>query len=379
MTTSIGMSAATRLPETPKKPWTVLFYGSADNLLSPYQLQNLKDMEAVGSTDQVNIVTQYDAWERGATRRLMVKGDAPAGELASPVVQDLGQVNMAKPETLSEFIKWGMETYPAEHYMVVMAGFGNGWSSNLIDVGDRSVMELSDLHQAFQSAREATSTKIDVLAFDAELMGMAEVAHELRDDASYLVVSPHTEKKERWPYTPVLSTAFPQSQDGGPQAVALAPVDVAKALVTATAERPKSVPSMAAYDLSQEPHLAEGIRNLSTAIQASGISNETVRRIKTDSQHYLIESYLDLHHLCTQIINEPSSEAGLRAAAVECQQAVDDMVVAERHSKWLKHSHGVSIETQWGYPQYADLPFSKETQWNLAQERLGQGDKAPVP
>lgn len=367
MTTSIGMSPATRLPETPKKPWTVLFYGSADNLLSPYQLQNLKDMEAVGSSDQVNIVTQYDAWEQGATRRLMVKGDAPAGKLASPVVEDLGQVNMAKPETLSDFIKWGMEKYPAEHYMVVMAGFGNGWSSNLIDVGDRSVMELSDLHQAFQSAREATSNKIDVLAFDAEMMGMAEVAHELRDDASYLVVSPHTEKKDRWPYTPVLSTAFPQGQ-------APAPVDVAKALVTATAERPKSVPSMAAYDLSQEPHLAESIRNLSTEIQASGMSSETVRRLKTDSQHYLIESYLDLHDLCTQIINESSSEADLRDAAVACQKAVDEMVVAERHSKWLKHAHGVSIETQWGYPQYAELPFSKETQWNLAQERLGQGD-----
>ena len=363
------ISVAPHACEPQKKPWTVLYYGSGDNLLSPYMQQNLKDMEAVGSTDQVNIVTQFDAENQGATRRLMLKGDAPAGALASPVVEDLGQTNMARPETLSDFIKWGVEKYPADHYMVVMAGFGNGWSGAMIDVGDRTLMSLPDIHQALQSAQAATGKKIDVLGFDAELMGMAEVAHELRDDAGYLVASEHSEKKERWSYASALSTAFPQisASCGAP-----APVDVAKAFVTGTADRPKGVPTMAAYDLRQEPRLAHSIRSLSAAIQASSLSGEAVGRLKADTQHYLIPSYVDLHDLCTRIVEEPAAEPKLKAAAIECQQAIAGMVIAERHSKWLRHSHGVSIDLQYGYPDYAAMRFAQDTQWNAAQDRLAR-------
>lgn len=365
----MSMSVAPRAGEPQKKPWTVLYYGSGDNLLTPYMHQNLKDMEAVGSTDQVNIVTQFDAENQGATRRLMLKGDAPAGVLASPVVEALGQTNMARPETLSDFIKWGVEHYPAEHYMVVMAGFANGWSGAMLDVGDHSLMSLPEIHQALSSAREATGTKIDVLGFDAEFMGMAEVAHELSDDAHYLVASQHSEKKERWSYASLLSTAFPLASGrcGGP-----APEEVAKAVVTGTADRPKGVPTMAAYDMSHEPRLAEGIRSLSEAIQASSLSKEAVERIKADTQHYLIDSYVDLHDLCTRILDEPTSEPRLKAAAIECQQAIAGFVIAERHSKWLRHSHGVSIDLQYGYPDYAAMRFAQDTQWNAAQDRLAR-------
>lgn len=43
--------------------WTIIYYGAADNDLEPFMIGDLMEMQAIGSTDAVNIVVQFDRAE----------------------------------------------------------------------------------------------------------------------------------------------------------------------------------------------------------------------------------------------------------------------------------------------------------------------------
>jgi len=43
--------------------WTIIYYGAADNDLEPFLIGDLMEMQAVGSTDDVNVVVQFDRAE----------------------------------------------------------------------------------------------------------------------------------------------------------------------------------------------------------------------------------------------------------------------------------------------------------------------------
>ena len=43
------------------------------------------------------------------------------------LVGDIGEVNMGDPNTLTDFVKWGLETFPARHTALVLWDHGGGW------------------------------------------------------------------------------------------------------------------------------------------------------------------------------------------------------------------------------------------------------------
>ena len=57
------------------KEWTVMVFINGHNNLSPYALKDLNEMEMVGSTDQINLVTQWASMESETTKRMLMKMD----------------------------------------------------------------------------------------------------------------------------------------------------------------------------------------------------------------------------------------------------------------------------------------------------------------
>ena len=113
-----------------KAKWTVLNYCAADNNLYAYIYDDAASMEKIGSNNSVQLVTQLDHRGAGANR-FRVEQDRQSGPEAdkridSPVLKSLGPVNMSDPKTLSDFITWGIKSFPAEHYMLVIADHGKG-------------------------------------------------------------------------------------------------------------------------------------------------------------------------------------------------------------------------------------------------------------
>jgi hypothetical protein len=108
--------------------WTVLVYLAGDNgrILSSLEgegVADLAEMKQVGSSEAVQIAAQFDAGDRGCRRYHLSKG----GALANDTVQDLGDTNSGDAQSLIDFITWGVRSFPAQRYVLVLWNHGSGW------------------------------------------------------------------------------------------------------------------------------------------------------------------------------------------------------------------------------------------------------------
>ena len=93
------------------------------------------EMEMVGSSDQVNIVVQvariagYNSsdgdWE--TSRRYFITKDDNIDRISSPVLLDLGKVDMGDYRNVIAFGKWAKAAYPARKAMLIIWDHGTGW------------------------------------------------------------------------------------------------------------------------------------------------------------------------------------------------------------------------------------------------------------
>ena len=80
----------------PPKKWTVLLYSAADNNLHPYMVDDVAELETVGSDAQTDVVVQIDhGREGGGAERLKVEKfvrdqENPHGPVQSPVLEKMG-------------------------------------------------------------------------------------------------------------------------------------------------------------------------------------------------------------------------------------------------------------------------------------------------
>jgi hypothetical protein len=121
--------------------WTVLVYFAADNDLEEMAYQNLQSMKKVGSTNKVNIVAQLDTRLVGRTFRFLLRGAETTLDEDS-LNPPLGEVNTGDPKELTNFIVWGMESFPADHYMLILWGHGEGFEDQ--DHADRVAARTID-------------------------------------------------------------------------------------------------------------------------------------------------------------------------------------------------------------------------------------------
>ncbi|HNY66431.1 MAG TPA: clostripain-related cysteine peptidase [Deltaproteobacteria bacterium] len=203
--------------ESGSASWTYMIYMAADNSLSNFAENDINEMESVASYPEVNVVVQAefkyidpvttpgipDATVRG---RVAHDGDLQA---MGSWYTGLGDLDMADPDTLTEFITWAAGTYPADRYALVLWSHGMGWKNGaaeaatkgMITDGTSPAMPLGVLSRAVR----ASGVHFDVINFDTCLMGMYEVAYEFRDLASYLVFSEEEYPANGDPYHTILT------------------------------------------------------------------------------------------------------------------------------------------------------------------------------
>lgn len=245
------------------KDWTVLVYMAADNDLIPYAQLNLYELEAQepggggrsASTERTDVVVQLDTpGPRGLRRLHMLPvgeryDDAltltelaarPEAALKSPLVAQLPEGGSPEAD-LRSFLSWGVRSYPAQHYMIVAWGHGQGWAAAqspplgpgadrvrslpllanvpqpaddpfagrfrggvLFDWSPPGFVDIPALHAALKEVKTTLGRPIDVYALDACLMQTVEVATELRDTARFVVSSAYLQDFVGLPYRALL-------------------------------------------------------------------------------------------------------------------------------------------------------------------------------
>jgi hypothetical protein len=256
------------------KPWTILYYLAGNNDISQDMILKTARLEQAGSNEQLNIAVQMAQPEKspypGVTRFKIEKNPNPVNipdlkstpsqvyhngkpvsrqelpKLVSPPLAKLEGAAMNDPQTLSDFVKWGMKSFPARHYLVVIMDHGYGFLGTVEDNHQDKVLSLPEIKHALTEAQTSTGKKIDILGMDSCLMQQAETAYELKDNAKFLLASEEVE----------YPLGMPEGKMAGRLQQALAegevcPEKAAQLLVDEAGKFPAAIKTMSAVDLRQ--------------------------------------------------------------------------------------------------------------------------------
>jgi len=381
---SISLTGCFLFPPRDNTPeWTVMIYLDADNSLESAGINDINEMEMVGSTADVNIVVQADRipgydisnsdWTN--TRRYYITQDSNP-ILINSEFNDLGELNMGEPQTLIDFTNWAIINYPAKKYLLVIWNHGGGFRSLSLtkDIawddtsgGDRITM--SELKYALSAISTQMGKNIDIVGMDACLMAMTEVAYQIKDYADILVASEENEPGDGWPYDTILGELVGNPLISSGQLA----VDIVDKYIFSYSY---GNVTLSAIDLSRMNTLATQLSNLALAVMSDTLTPKNIY-INTAyySQYYGDPDFIDLYDFCNQLLAY-SNSLEVKNIALNIQQTLNYAVIKSGYSGGsVSGSKGLSIYFPWYYAynsnKYHSTNFAQDTFWDEMLLSLG--------
>ena len=399
--TSTPWPTAINAGQNSGQKWLVMMYQDADDpALERDIMMDLNEMEMIGSTDQVVIVSQVDRYRGGysgdgnwdSTRRYLVTYDNDLNNLGSELLMDLGEKNMGDANTLTDFLTWAIKTYPADKHILIMSDHGMGWPGGWSDPNpaqrDRSsnapltsamkddIIYLNELEVALDNTIQATGiNKFDLIGLDACLMSQMEVYTALEPYAHYAVASEETEPGLGWAYSAFLSLMV-YNPDVTTEEVAANIVesyisqdqrvvdDQARADFLAQnssgggwyvnrmsaqqlATQLEQNITLTAVNLEKLPELLDAVNQFSYHMQS--LDQRAVAQARSYAQSYtsifgsnVPPSFIDLGHFAA-LTYKYSGDNATRQQANNILSALSKVIVAEKHGPSKPGSTGIAI------------------------------------
>ena len=197
---------------------TLLIYMANNNNLENFAIEEIERIKEYSYASKMNIVVQYGreyGIELTTVRSLIKDGEEKE--------TDLGVTNTGDPTVLKHFIEESTKAYPADKTILILWSHGSGIDDfdgynekierkpyfvpidEIEDIAfghDEQARDFLD-NLELQKALD-TSVKLDLLGFDACLMGMIEIAYQLRNQTEVMISSQHLEPVLGWDYTRIL-------------------------------------------------------------------------------------------------------------------------------------------------------------------------------
>jgi hypothetical protein len=363
------------------KEWTIMVYMNADNDLETYGIQDLNEMEYGGGSNsyrnvvvQIDRISGYDTSNGNWTtcRRYYVTNDASnSSTIVSTLIQDIGEVDMGNPNTLVSFAQWAIQNYPANKYFLVLWDHGDGWyksgedsplfkgvSVDMSSSNSEINVYNGELANALSSIKSYLGRNLDIIGFDACLMGMIEVMDVCRNYANYFVGSEETEAADGWYYTGFLNT-----MNSNPT---ISPADLAKAVVNAAT----GLSTLASIDLTKVGTVVSYLNTFAQELinarnQGYGSAISTAR---SNSKSFYISDHIDLYMFANNIYNNTSLPSTLRTAASNVMSAITSALLNYKNASSYSSCRGFAIyypaSTSSYNTNYNYLPIASSTKWD---------------
>ena len=398
-------------PEThqAKAEWLIMVYAAADNILDNGIVDDIKEMQTIGSSEAIKMVALLDRSEEGEgwsdTRRFEVLNPDDIGgknswDTSLSTCTEMGELNMGNPTNLSDFVKWAQDTYPAERSMLVFNNHGGGWRdhfSRAVNASTRGPMQsktfgLASLSRAicwddtddndFLESREIRTAlercgPLTIIGCDACQMAMIEVAYEWHNVAGYLVTSELFEPYDGWPYDTIM-----KALDANPAMTTEAFVGEITQLYGASYTNEDTITTQSGIDLTKVVPLVAAVdsvaKNLSDHVDANQSLPATFKE-RFSTATFRGNNFLDLDAMMESIVNSPGFGEDLVDAAKLARDRFRKAVVAN-HST-LPRFRGLSIHA--GFTVESDdytadiIRFAADTQWDECLLKLRPLYKPP--
>jgi len=343
------------------KNWTIMVYISADDVLANFAVDSLNQLRQAAPDDGDKVIALFDPNDGNKQTFLYRFESTNKAKPLSDIAKPQGELNMADPKTLSDFVKDASEplSEPKDrHYCLILWGHG---TELLLDrdpgtTGER-YLTPAKLKSALDNTRFNKENKLDFIAFDACSMSMVEVASALQGCAQYMIASQDEVPDVSFPYARIVEGL--RGRGGDPKNVAeLIPkiyVDSFRDYLVTRRNGVKEI-MLSSLNLENIEKITEPVSKLAGLLLQSvadeNLSNAIVEA-RTSAQDFVLGLFVDLYDFCDKLParldkNQCENKKYYEELKDACKQVRDaianpENVIANVTRPNVKGCHGVSI------------------------------------
>ena len=400
-----------------------MIYMAADNDLEIFLSRNLKQMMKIGSNNYVNIVLHINMIDKKQDKKVSKTVIVEKDKLTIlQTSSHLPTIDSGLPETLINFCNFTIKEFPADRYALFLWDHGTGpidpfrratyLTSELFSFENQPESNQEDGASCYFKKLVTTKTdrgvcfddstgnyltqsnlvfalntittqalnghKFSLIGFDTCLMGMLEIASDLRYYADYMVASQEVEMGTGWDYSKAFSLL--KKSNPTPQEFGTHIVDAYQKTYCTTIDDY----TLSCIDLSFVEALETSIHRLAQLMYESreSFSEEmyeyfSLCRHKYCCTHFEEPDYIDLEHFLKNLLQKTNSATSESNKTIEttkamiCQcakqtlQHLQQAIVANKFGTKYKNVGGLSIyfPERHIHPSYKNNKFATTTAW----------------
>lgn len=325
-------------------------------------------------------------------------------------LQDSGESTLTNEPSpyasLSSFLKFCCEDYPAKHYILFILGHGQVVGNDIFLFDEHAdcansltLIQLGNILKGFKKCIKKKGSELELISFHSCSQSGLEVAYELKDTANFMLASQGPAFVGSWPYRQILIKIFNEIENSKEDGK---PIDI-KTMLTRIFDfclYNSFDFQLAGYsfdvcltDLRQLPDektlSARASLNKLAAKLTDGLKDPLARQLillaHWDAQSYWQESYTDLFDFCFRL-NRRSAKHVATASKSTAKILKDIMAACKTMGRVLRrgvygdddklivrckfagpayqYSHGLSIYFPWSRP--TDIKLWKEQYGNYS-------------
>jgi hypothetical protein len=393
----------------------VMIYMAADNDLRSFGIRNLRQLLNIGSREpNIHIVVHLDIRDSQGTkitrRYYILNDDYVVLNEHDPKTQ---RMDSGDPNTLISFVTYAVDTFSADDYVLIFWDHGTGYldpvqhsRTNITDLFtfnptthklelDRSTQSAYTWNEDERGVCWDQTTKnyltaqkldyalnrcvtyigkpFDIIAFDACLMSMIEIAELVSPYALFMVSSEEA----------ILGTGYNYEMVFGPlREKPFETVPLAQHMVTMFDEAYSRITQdyeLSAFDLSFIASITTNIDIVASLLQEMlrTQKKDTVKRAlkvaRSNTVHFNEPVYFDLYDLYRNILLQLNNfkttalrtqKNALETALKEGMHLIEQCIIAHCAGTKLQNTRGISIYfPERMHSSYPNSPFAQSYQW----------------
>ncbi len=393
----------------------VMIYMAADNDLRSFAIRNIRQLMNAGSQEpNLHLVVHLDIKDAQGvkiTRRYYIlNNDYIILNEQDPKTQHM---DSGDPNTLINFISYAVDTFPADDYILVFWDHGTGYldpvqhnRTNITDLfsfnptthkldldrsesnfyvwdedqrgvcwdqSTKNYLTAQKLDYALNKSVSYIGKPFDIIAFDACLMSMIEMAELVSPYAKIMISSEEA----------ILGTGFNYETTFAPlKEKQMETPYVAQHIINMFDEAYSRITQdyeLSAFDLSLTPAIIANINTVAILLKEmlAAQKKDTVKRAlkvaRSNSIHFNEPGYIDLYDLYHNIRGQlnnfkttsvPTRKGALENALEDGMSLIKDYMIAHCAGPKLAHTGGVSIYfPERMHSSYPNSQFARNYEW----------------
>lgn len=333
---------------------------ASDNNLDIDSQNEIRDIDAAKASNDYRIILETDRYktyrssekESRKTKRTVKIG----GHLEAFMVDEK---STGDARVLQDFLKWGMEKYPAKTSMAILWGHGHGWRGCADDYSAQDSLTMQELDLALAGALKGG--KLALLGFDMCQMATLEVLYEVADESELVIASQNVEPPDGWYYERLLSEPYQQPEQFGKSAL--------RHFAEYYRERGIDSYTLSLFRSAEVKKLAQLMNELAGESQNDDSLFVEMDACRVQSLDFKYEKYVDIGALVENLLAHTDSSRVKKICANILDQ-LDKVIVAKVSGTRYHASRGLSVFfpedlTGSDIKDYANISFSKAyPEWN---------------